>query len=118
MGAKGHNTDTLHLMPCRSGASRDKVAEQTFRGSRRSYSEFSNAHPRPAPGGELLSVTVKVLLQFAVVFEDFFPVNDQRIERFFGSAFVGHHVVVYPLLHRQQQLRVRRVCPEVNHHAH
>src|SRR6266852_647200 len=58
------------------------------------------------------------LFDLAVVLEDFLPVHDERIEGFLRAALVGDHIIVGSLLHGKQQLRVRRLRPEVDHHVH
>src|SRR5437762_12615228 len=53
------------------------------------------------------------LLQLAVFLEDFFPVLLERVECGLRRALAGDDVVMHAVLHREQQLRVGRLGPEV-----
>src|SRR5215470_3408974 len=59
-----------------------------------------------------------VALELAVVLEDLGPVLDQVVERLLGGPLVGDDVVVDPLLHREEELSIGRLGPEVLHDLH
>src|SRR5882762_1726863 len=59
------------------------------------------------------AITRRSRLDLSVFLEDLGPVLEQSVERFLRRSLAGNHVVVRALLHRQQQLRVAGLAPEV-----
>ncbi len=56
--------------------------------------------------------------RLALFLEDFGPILDQLVKRLLRRALVGNDVVMHPLLHVEQELRIRRLGPEVLHDRH
>src|SRR5271163_5275235 len=102
----------IHIASARSRA----FSSEEKTGSRWKTRQIKNPEPRFDSIETEKALVGSNLL--ALLLKDLGPVLDQLIQRLLRRSLVGNDVIVHALLHVEQELRVRRLGPEVLHDRH